>query len=794
MRKNEENVRMTKRVKRIAAAGIAMGLMTSLVLSGCTKKDDSATGQTSTLDPNGESYVADFYSVTDENDNKAYINKVYLDNGKIYAVASIENNGKSKNLLAVLNTENMQEEGRLDFQSEVENLALSDSEIPDNIADYKSGVFVNGVLFTEEGIDIHAEWYAYDYSNVDPDDMGYSEIDEDSEAAYEDVDSFTKEYIVKFDKNYNFQGIEEVVYDFMPDGEYVQNITSDGQGHIAFIGSHVIVFTDTERNVLQSVKVTENWINSYFIGENGDIYVIYYDDNWDMNCGKVSANSNTVAEGVDVKDTYASNFFFAENDGNILYYYDSNKLYRRDLGTGETTEILKWLDIDVDGSSVNGLYEENGIFYGNVMDYSTYESELIKIYQVSNAEITVKTEIRLASLYSYDATMEAAIVAYNKSQDKYKIVSETYYDWQNDGDSLDDALVNLNNDITGSSAPDIICLEGLDVRGLVNKGAFEDLNGFIASSSNVNIADYNKTVINAYTFDGKLISLPRSFNLMTMIVNADGFPEGMDGWTLSEMLDYINAHPGCELEPYLLRDDFIESYIGYNLSEYIDWNTGKVDFNKESFRKALEYAATLPAEIDWSNVDYNYNFSEELAAGRVLAMRTYLSQTEDIQMYNAYFKTGAKYIGMPNPSGVNTQIMTTGTGYAISATSAYKEAAWDFMEFYLGRERSTWDYALPSNNNDLQAMFDKELEHAGELNGSMMSDDTGWEYEFHYSTQEEIDQINALIDAAVAIDVDSEIMSIIEEEASGYLSGQKSLDEVITLIQSRVQIYVSERM
>jgi len=37
-------------------------------------------------------------------------------------------------------------------------------------------------------------------------------------------------------------------------------------------------------------------------------------------------------------------------------------------------------------------------------------------------------------------------------------------------------------------------------------------------------------------------------------------------------------------------------------------------------------------------------------------------------------------------------------------------------------------------------------------------------------------------------------MSIIEEEASGYLSGQKSLDEVITLIQSRVQIYVSERM
>jgi len=789
---------MTKRVKRIAAAGIAMGLMTSLVLSGCTKKDDSAIGQTSTLDPNGESYVADFYKVTDETGKNAEIGNIYLEDSKLYAEASTGDYGNYKSFLTVLNTEDMQEVGRLDYQSEIENLALSDADIPQNIADYEKGVRVNGVVFTEEGIDIYAEWYAYNYSDVDPDDMGYYETDENSEEtdeeSYEDVETIIRNYVVSFDKNYNYQRIDEVAYDFMTEEEYVQNVISDGQGHIVFISSHKVVFTDMELNVLQDIKITDNWINSYFVGANGDINIIYYDDNWDMNCSKVSANSNSVVDGVNVKDTYANNFFMSGEDSNILYYYDSTKLYSKDLSTGDTTEILKWLDIDVDGNCVYGLFEENGIFYGNLMNYTTYESELIKIYKVSNTEITVKTEIRLASLYNYDSNMEAAIVEYNKSQDKYRIVTETYYDWQNEGDSLDDALVNFNNAITGTSAPDIICLEGLDVRGLVNKGAFEDLTGFIANSSNVNIDDYNKTVVEAYTYDGKLISLPRSFNLMTLIVNPEGFPEGLDGWTLSEMIDYINAHPGCELEAYLLRDDFIETYIGYNLSEYIDWNSGKVDFNKESFRKALEYAASLPAEIDWSNVDYNYNFSEELAAGRVLAMRTYLSQTDDIQMYNAYFKTGTKYIGMPNPSGENTQIMTTGTGYAISATSKEKEAAWEFIEFYLNRERSDWDYDLPSKNSELQAIFDKELEHAGEPNGSMMSDDTGWEYQFHYSTQEEIDQIKALIDAAVAADIDSEIMSIIEEEASGYLSGQKSLDEVITLIQSRVQIYVSERM
>ena len=51
----------------------------------------------------------------------------------------------------------------------------------------------------------------------------------------------------------------------------------------------------------------------------------------------------------------------------------------------------------------------------------------------------------------------------------------------------------------------------------------------------------------------------------------------------------------------------------------------------------------------------------------------------------------------------------------------------------------------------------------------------------------------ALLESAVpAYSFDNEIFKIIEEEAEGYFQGQKTVDDVAGIIQSRVQIYVNE--
>ena len=68
-----------------------------------------------------------------------------------------------------------------------------------------------------------------------------------------------------------------------------------------------------------------------------------------------------------------------------------------------------------------------------------------------------------------------------------------------------------------------------------------------------------------------------------------------------------------------------------------------------------------------------------------------------------------------------------------------------------------------------------------------------WEVEIYAAGEEEIEGIRQLIEIARPLSRESEeIYSIIGEEAAPYFAGQKSAAEVAKIIQSRIQIYVSE--
>ena len=57
-----------------------------------------------------------------------------------------------------------------------------------------------------------------------------------------------------------------------------------------------------------------------------------------------------------------------------------------------------------------------------------------------------------------------------------------------------------------------------------------------------------------------------------------------------------------------------------------------------------------------------------------------------------------------------------------------------------------------------------------------------------------MDKVFELIDVAkpVSNSQGDEIMNIINEEAEAFYKGQKSVDEVASIIQSRVKIYIGE--
>ncbi len=80
------------------------------------------------------------------------------------------------------------------------------------------------------------------------------------------------------------------------------------------------------------------------------------------------------------------------------------------------------------------------------------------------------------------------------------------------------------------------------------------------------------------------------------------------------------------------------------------------------------------------------------------------------------------------------------------------------------------------------------------VTGTQTTSGNGWSYTYHTATKQEADTILSLLKGScLASGYESrEIMGIISEEAEAFFAGQKSLSETISVIQSRMNLYVNE--
>ena len=72
--------------------------------------------------------------------------------------------------------------------------------------------------------------------------------------------------------------------------------------------------------------------------------------------------------------------------------------------------------------------------------------------------------------------------------------------------------------------------------------------------------------------------------------------------------------------------------------------------------------------------------------------------------------------------------------------------------------------------------------------------DDGIEIELYAATQEEVDQLLELINNVTgSLSFDQDIYNIIAEEVQPFFEGQKTAQDVASIIQSRATIYVNEQ-
>ncbi|MCH5275213.1 MAG: extracellular solute-binding protein [Lachnospiraceae bacterium] len=599
-----------------------------------------------------------------------------------------------------------------------------------------------------------------------------------------------------------------------PDNGYIQYFLVDQEGRIYLAnGSSYLWIFEADGTHVTDIRLSEGnggWIRGMGFLSDGRLAIIQ--------------NGNTGDTEIKIYDEEKKNFSNAyENlppniynsgisagpEGSILLE-GQDVLYSYDPETQTYTELLRWLDCDMNPDyveSISVLDEETIVAY--YRDWNTDETSIVLLKKTPASEVVQKQIIILGSM-GLSQNLQSAVVAFNKSNTEYRIEVRDYsssVDWskENAYDDYQNAQTQMKNDILTGNAPDLFVASDINFELFAAKGVIEDLNPYLERSSVVSRDDLILPVLNAYTSNGILCTIPTSFTVSTLLGRTSEVGDQI-GWSIDEMIAYAEQYPDASLFTYASRYTVRQYCLMYDFDSYVNWETGECFFDTDNFKRVLELAKTYP-----ENADYTGSRPTLIGSHQVLLYELDMYEFKEWQLVEMMFGEEATPIGFPSANG--TGVVVRGSdGICISTTSAYKEACWTFIEGMLTEEALTsrmfvWGFPIR------QSVFDSRLEeamvpdYAMDENGELLLDENGepieishsswgWDdvtYELMSVSEKDAEAIRETINRIGGTgNYDEQIMAIIEEESDAYFAGQKSVDEVADIIQSRVQMYVNE--
>ena len=517
-----------------------------------------------------------------------------------------------------------------------------------------------------------------------------------------------------------------------------------------------------------------------------------------------------------------------------FYYADNNNIFGYTAKTDTKEKLVDWLACDVDTNNMNGYAMLSDSRVAALMqDWSTDPTtyQLIVLHRVDASEIKEKKVLTLACMY-LDWNLRSMIVEYNKTNDEYRINVVDYSEYATD-DDYNAGVTKLTTEIISGSVPDIFLTSNLPIDKYAAKGVIADLNTFMDGGNGLSRDYFVPQVMSALEKDGKLYELPTSFSVQTAYA-LSSIASQYDTWNVAAVQDAMTQlqEGATVFSDGWTKNTALSNCLSRNLSAFVDWTTGKCEFDSEAFQQLLAFCNSFPAETSDGDGAIAYASSADIAvddamwesdATRITNGKQLMSTTGmysfDSYIWNVYaIRDKITFTGYPTEDGSGSSFELQ-MPMAISSVTKYPDAAWDFVCSIIKKmntiDENNYYYGFPIS----QAAFDAEmtdimteqyqLDENGEqvdwdgdgepdkaIRGSYETMENGETvYKDVYAlTQEDIDQILGVINSTRSVyDYDQEILDIITDEVAAYFAGDKDVQTTASMIQSRVNLYVQEQ-
>ncbi len=410
---------------------------------------------------------------------------------------------------------------------------------------------------------------------------------------------------------------------------------------------------------------------------------------------------------------------------------------------------------------------------------------------------------------------EADVMEFNRTHDDIMVVLQNYARFNNAIEPNAGETRLAMDVVTGVYIPDIILgtYDQPAVKAMVDRGAYVDLNTYIAEDPVVSKDNIMPSVLYSYsTDDGKLWGLPANFEVNTIVGNT-ALTGDITQWTLTGLLDFAEKLPdGISLMDGLSQSNAVERLLGVNaFAAFVDLDAGTCSFDDGDFARLLELIRSLPKS---ANMDER---SEETIDARLsgtvaLHPKRVSSPDDRIDMEAIFGTKDVSVIGFPVSGSDKGSQLYYSESFTLLSSSENPDAAWEFIRFMLSDDyvfshdtRRPFGYSILRNRctESAETILGKIHDFAFQLGTSS----AGWssipeERPMKFPgvrvipTQADVD---ALIDYLandtghrIVNRIPDEITAIVNEEIATYLTGVKDAKSCANVIQSRVKIWLAE--
>ncbi|RXZ76654.1 extracellular solute-binding protein [Paenibacillaceae bacterium] len=311
----------------------------------------------------------------------------------------------------------------------------------------------------------------------------------------------------------------------------------------------------------------------------------------------------------------------------------------------------------------------------------------------SNTDNEKKVTLKIGLPGSYEVTSKEIIDGFIASHPNIDVVIQEA-PWG-------DFTSKIATQIAGNTMPDVWFQENATILSYGERGVAEDLTKYI--EQDLKADDYIDSLFSAKTPDGQVWGVPHGINPVALAYNKDvfeaaGLPVPTDDWTFNDLIEASKQLTVKEGDAKPTQFGFIGSFsitngwfpwIKQAGGSALDETKTKANFDNPQTIAGLQQLVDGNLNGYFADIDFlkaNGGELEVFASGK--AAMYFMQYSLQVSMNDSFPDVDWDTVKIPKAVDGNRYVPTVANSWLISsrAKDEAKDAAWQFLKYYLGEE------------------------------------------------------------------------------------------------------------